>query len=179
MTSRPTRQPVLHTALSRCGRDVSVSLVTAMLCVAAQAQSTDTIKIGVLTDFSGPYASWGAKGSVLAAEMAAEDFKKAQPTFASKVEVVSADFQLKPDLGLGTLLGPVVGAVFLISMEGYLAALGSWVTVIQGVVFILCVLALRRGIVGTIESYFVRFTQPAKITASEQPPAIPVKSVPA
>ena len=100
MTSRPTRQPVLHAAISRYGRGVSVSLATAMLCVAAQAQSTDTIKIGVLTDFSGAYASWGAKGSVLAAEMAAEDFKKAQPTFAPKVEVVSADFQLKPDLAV-------------------------------------------------------------------------------
>jgi branched-chain amino acid transport system substrate-binding protein len=58
------------------------------------------VKIGVLTDFTGPYAAWGAKGSVLAAEMAAEDFKKAHPSFPYKIEIVSADFQLKSDVAV-------------------------------------------------------------------------------
>jgi branched-chain amino acid transport system permease protein len=52
--------------------------------------------------------------------------------------------------GLGTISGPVVGAFFLVAMQHYLAQLGSWVTVVQGVIFVFCVLAFRRGIVGTV-----------------------------
>src|SRR5437016_3631756 len=52
--------------------------------------------------------------------------------------------------GLGTILGPVIGAVILIAIAGYMAAFGSWVTVIQGVIFILCVMVFRRGAVGAI-----------------------------
>jgi branched-chain amino acid transport system permease protein len=55
--------------------------------------------------------------------------------------------------GLGTVLGPVVGAFFLTAMQHYLAQLGSWVTVVQGVIFVFCVLVFRRGIVGVIASY--------------------------
>ena len=52
--------------------------------------------------------------------------------------------------GLGTLFGPVVGAAVIITMQNYLAQLGAWVTVVQGVVFVVCVLAFRRGIIGEI-----------------------------
>jgi branched-chain amino acid transport system permease protein len=52
--------------------------------------------------------------------------------------------------GLGTLFGPVVGAFVIIAMESYLAELGAWVTIVQGVVFVCCVLAFRRGIVGEL-----------------------------
>ncbi len=52
--------------------------------------------------------------------------------------------------GLGTVFGPVVGAVVTTSMENYLAQFGSWVTVTQGAIFVVCVLAFRRGIVGEI-----------------------------
>ncbi len=52
--------------------------------------------------------------------------------------------------GLGTVLGPVVGAFIVVTMENYLAQFGSWVTIIQGVVFVLCVLTFRRGVVGEI-----------------------------
>jgi branched-chain amino acid transport system permease protein len=52
--------------------------------------------------------------------------------------------------GMGTLYGPVVGAVVVVSMENYLAQYGEWVTVIQGAVFVACVLLFRRGIVGEI-----------------------------
>jgi branched-chain amino acid transport system permease protein len=51
--------------------------------------------------------------------------------------------------GAGTIFGPAVGAVVIVAMQNYLAELGAWVTVIQGVIFVLCVLAFRRGIVGT------------------------------
>ena len=52
--------------------------------------------------------------------------------------------------GLGTIFGPVVGAIVLISLEHYLAQLGAWVTIVQGIIFVICVLTFRRGIVGEI-----------------------------
>ncbi len=52
--------------------------------------------------------------------------------------------------GLGTIFGPVVGAFIIIAMQQYLAEFGQWVLVIQGVIFVACVLAFRRGIVGEI-----------------------------
>ncbi len=52
--------------------------------------------------------------------------------------------------GLGTVFGPVVGAFLVTALENYLAQLGAWVTVTQGVIFVLCVLTFRRGIVGEI-----------------------------
>jgi branched-chain amino acid transport system permease protein len=52
--------------------------------------------------------------------------------------------------GLGTVFGPVVGAFLVIAMQNYLAPFGQWVLVIQGAVFVACVLAFRRGIVGEL-----------------------------
>jgi branched-chain amino acid transport system permease protein len=52
--------------------------------------------------------------------------------------------------GLGTVFGPVVGAFIIVAMQNYLAQVGQWVTVIQGAIFVLCVLLFRRGIVGEI-----------------------------
>jgi len=52
--------------------------------------------------------------------------------------------------GLGTVFGPVVGAFVVIAMENYLAPFGQWVLVIQGAIFVTCVLAFRRGIVGEV-----------------------------
>ncbi len=52
--------------------------------------------------------------------------------------------------GMGTLFGPVVGAAVIVSMQNYLAQLGAWVTVVQGVIFVVCVLAFRRGVIGEI-----------------------------
>jgi branched-chain amino acid transport system permease protein len=52
--------------------------------------------------------------------------------------------------GLGTVFGPVIGAAVIVTMQNYLAELGAWVTVIQGIIFVVCVMAFRRGIVGEI-----------------------------
>ena len=52
--------------------------------------------------------------------------------------------------GLGTIFGPVAGALVVTAMENYLAQFGAWVTVTQGAIFVVCVLAFRRGIVGEI-----------------------------
>ena len=55
--------------------------------------------------------------------------------------------------GLGTLFGPVVGAAVIVTMQNYLAQLGSWVTVVQGLVFVVCVMLFRKGIVGEIAGW--------------------------
>jgi branched-chain amino acid transport system permease protein len=52
--------------------------------------------------------------------------------------------------GLGTVFGPVVGAAVIVTMQNYLAEMGAWVTVIQGGIFVACVLAFRRGILGEL-----------------------------
>ena len=52
--------------------------------------------------------------------------------------------------GMGTVLGPSVGALLVVTMEQYLASLGSWVTVITGGVFVVMVMAFRKGLVGEI-----------------------------
>jgi branched-chain amino acid transport system permease protein len=52
--------------------------------------------------------------------------------------------------GMGTIFGPVVGALVVLAMENYLAQLGAWVTIVQGLVFVVCVLTFRRGIVGEL-----------------------------
>jgi branched-chain amino acid transport system permease protein len=55
--------------------------------------------------------------------------------------------------GLGTVFGPVAGAFIVIAMQNYLAQVGQWVTVIQGVIFVICVLAFRRGVIGELAHY--------------------------
>jgi branched-chain amino acid transport system permease protein len=72
--------------------------------------------------------------------------------------------------GLGTILGPVVGAFLLVTMETYLSQTGSWVTIIEGLIFVFCVLAFRRGIVGVVAPY-VTGRRPASTRLPEPPPA--------
>ena len=55
--------------------------------------------------------------------------------------------------GMGTVFGPVVGAFLIVAMENYLAPLGQWVLVIQGGIFVVCVLVFRRGIVGELANW--------------------------
>jgi branched-chain amino acid transport system permease protein len=56
--------------------------------------------------------------------------------------------------GLGTIFGPVAGAAVIVGLENYLAQFGAWVTVTQGAIFVFCVLAFRRGIIGEIAALF-------------------------
>lgn len=58
--------------------------------------------------------------------------------------------------GLGTVVGPSVGALLVVTLENELASFGSWVTVITGGVFVACVLAFRRGIVGELRALWRR-----------------------
>jgi branched-chain amino acid transport system permease protein len=58
--------------------------------------------------------------------------------------------------GLGTVFGPVVGAFVIIAMQQYLASFGQWVQVIQGAIFVACVLLFRRGVIGELAHYLKR-----------------------
>jgi branched-chain amino acid transport system permease protein len=62
--------------------------------------------------------------------------------------------------GMGTVFGPVAGAFVIASMENYLSDLGDWVTIAQGVIFVVCVLAFRRGILGELEAWLRRRRKP-------------------
>src|SRR5215211_6128959 len=75
--------------------------------------------------------------------------------------------------GIGTILGPVVGAFVIVTMETYLAQAGSWVTIIQGVIFVICVLTFRQGIVGVIAPYVTRRQQAEP--ESQVQPEVPAK----
>jgi branched-chain amino acid transport system permease protein len=52
--------------------------------------------------------------------------------------------------GMGTIFGPFVGAGLIVTMENYFAGFGAWVTVLQGIVFVITVLLFREGIVGVV-----------------------------
>jgi branched-chain amino acid transport system permease protein len=56
--------------------------------------------------------------------------------------------------GLGTIIGPVVGAFIIITMQNYLASAGEFVLVIQGVIFVVIVMAFRKGLVGEITDWW-------------------------
>ena len=58
--------------------------------------------------------------------------------------------------GMGTIFGPVVGAFIIVALESYLAGFGEWVTVITGAIFVVCVLAFRRGIVGELAAWWAK-----------------------
>ncbi len=69
--------------------------------------------------------------------------------------------------GMGTVMGPSVGALLVVALENYLAEVGSWVTVITGAVFVVCVLAFRRGIVGEIRAIVKRSFLGERVKAYE------------
>ena len=58
--------------------------------------------------------------------------------------------------GLGTVFGPVVGAFVIVAMQQYLAGFGQWVQVIQGCIFVACVLLFRRGVIGELAHHLKR-----------------------
>jgi branched-chain amino acid transport system permease protein len=66
--------------------------------------------------------------------------------------------------GVGTFFGPVFGAGIVISLQDMLAdKVGSWVNVIIGVIFVLCVLAFRKGVVGELQAFLERRRVAAKL----------------
>lgn len=74
--------------------------------------------------------------------------------------MTSADVLLMTLIGgVGTLLGPIVGAAILVTLQTKLATFGAWVVVIQGCIFVLCVLFLRKGVIGTLEEFMFNRAQ--------------------
>jgi branched-chain amino acid transport system permease protein len=72
--------------------------------------------------------------------------------------------------GVGTFFGPAFGAGIVISLQNLLAdKVGSWVTVIIGVIFVICVLTFRKGVVGEVQAYRERRRAAAKAAASSAP----------
>jgi len=59
--------------------------------------------------------------------------------------------------GIGTLWGPIIGAAIVVNLQNYLANLGGWSTIITGVIFVVCVLAFRRGVVGEIIALYQKY----------------------
>lgn len=58
--------------------------------------------------------------------------------------------------GMGTVFGPIAGAAMVVGLQNDKLGLGQWVTVITGVIFVVCVLLFRRGIVGELQALFKR-----------------------
>jgi len=82
-----------------CPAVMATALLASFVGPPARAQLPGTIRIGVLNDMSGPYADVSGKGSVTAAQMAAEDFAKEAGPGAPKVEILPGDHQNKADIG--------------------------------------------------------------------------------
>lgn len=80
----------------------SLAAIGLLACAAASAQtgvSGDVVRIGVLADMSGPYASLAGRGSVIAAQMAVRDF--GGKVNGKPIEIVTGDHQNKADIGSG------------------------------------------------------------------------------
>src|SRR6266480_6225982 len=87
--------------MSQVLKSIAAAAAIALLPRLAQAQISDNVvKIGVLTDLSGPASDATGQGSVAAAQMAVEDF--GGKVAGVPVEVISANHQLKPDIGSGS-----------------------------------------------------------------------------
>ena len=81
-------------------RVLSIAVLGASLLLGSPAHSQTSVKIGVLTDLSGPYADLSGQGSIIGTQLAVEEFKANNKDIA--VDVISADHQNKPDIG-GTI----------------------------------------------------------------------------
>ena len=100
------------------------AVLVTLLAMPAGAETNGTLRIGVLNDMSSVYADFQGPGSVVAAQMAVEDFAKQSKR---KVEVTSGDHQNKPDIGAGIARRwlDVEGVDMIIDMPNSAVALGS------------------------------------------------------
>jgi branched-chain amino acid transport system permease protein len=57
---------------------------------------------------------------------------------------------------MGTVFGPMIGALVVVTMQNYLAQMGDWVTVIQGGIFVVSVMMFRQGIIGVLGNWLKR-----------------------
>lgn len=79
--------------------------------------------------------------------------------------------------GMGTILGPIVGAAFVITLQNWLAdKVGEWVSVIIGIIFLACVMAFRKGFVGESQALYRRLKAKSRTSASTAVAAMPPES---
>ncbi|WPB58153.1 branched-chain amino acid ABC transporter permease [Xylophilus sp. GOD-11R] len=92
--------------------------------------------------------------------------------------------------GMGTLAGPIVGSAVVVMLEnklgeigggiasltgiGWFGTLGESVTMVTGLIFVICVLAFRRGVMGEVQAWLVRWSRPheAPVARSPAPPPL-------
>jgi branched-chain amino acid transport system substrate-binding protein len=119
--------PIRRRSLLRAATAGAVVTATGLPTRRARAAAANTIRIGVLSDMSGPYAEASGPGDYLGAQMAAEDFMKLHPEI--KVEVVQGDMLLKPDVGASIARGwydqDGVDAIFDIPQSAVAIAVGQ------------------------------------------------------
>lgn len=77
----------------------ALAVLAALTCARADAAGVEKVKIGILNDMSSILSTGGGKGSVVAAQLAVEDFLKSHPDAGFEVEIISADHQNKADVG--------------------------------------------------------------------------------
>jgi branched-chain amino acid transport system substrate-binding protein len=75
------------------------TIAMALAAGAVFAQANAPVRIGVLTDMQSGFSAWSGKGSVIAAQMAAEDYERGVGKLPYRIEVISADHQNKADIG--------------------------------------------------------------------------------
>ena len=69
--------------------------------------------------------------------------------------------------GVGTFFGPILGAGIVITLQDLLSdKVGSWVTVIIGAIFVVCVLAFRKGVVGELLAFIERKRQAKRLAVN-------------
>jgi branched-chain amino acid transport system permease protein len=71
--------------------------------------------------------------------------------------------------GMGTVVGPTVGATFVTALEHYLSGVGSWILVVTGATFVIVVTVFRRGLVGEIHALWLRRRQARASSLPERP----------
>jgi branched-chain amino acid transport system substrate-binding protein len=76
--------------------------IVAGLAISLCAQAQDVVKIGVLTDMASGFSAWSGKGSVVAAQMAADDFQSSAGPLPFKIEIIASDHQNKADVASAT-----------------------------------------------------------------------------
>lgn len=76
---------------------LAMTMLAGFAVLPARAQLPDPLKIGIINDQSGPFADQSGRGSVVAAQLAVEDFKAEAPEI--NVEILYGDHQNKPDVG--------------------------------------------------------------------------------
>jgi branched-chain amino acid transport system permease protein len=72
----------------------------------------------------------------------------------TSIPLTDVHWTMSGEVVLMTLVGgPIVGAFIIVAMQQYLAGFGQWVTIVQGLIFVICVLSFRRGIVGELAAF--------------------------